>query len=575
LDQNLINLVSQTLTNLLGDKNQPSHNERLAAIQTVVGNLTALIRLDDANRTAPWTAQRIMAAREYLILEPWLKNGAASILCREAAHQIAARLKNPQLVAFIEPLAHWALFEDSGIEKAETLALQKNPALNGATRWAAIYEMIAIGMWRMQSLMPSLVHHEDFRDVKLQIWSMIYGSLPDFITRYAKLHEIEVPLPKADMTRKDPSVIKVGVWSNKIGDFLSSATQVHPWLMTLPEPGLEVFIFSERRRPDAIQNKYREIYKDHFIDCDGLDDAAFLKLVTGLDLDVMIALHPSRKDLLETHRLARCHLDTWADMGIFGMADISVASQGMLVPEFVKTTNRKFIVIPDPPHVYSALPAIELKDRAAPAQFVFGAFNRAAKMNPLIFDIWARVMKECPKAALAVAFLQVDFMTEYILKSELGKRGVDPSRVAILPRVSHPEHLERHNSIDLMLDTAPLGAGMTAVDTFFMGVPLLSLSYDYRPATLHTNNAFFNVLGDVAGASVKSADAYVEYAKACYNKGPRSKAARQQLRDAATRSALFDHDGYMRLIRMVIKAAVENNGAQLTYIKDDPRRKSV
>ncbi|MFX8624530.1 hypothetical protein ABTM07_20735, partial [Acinetobacter baumannii] len=53
-------------------------------------------------------------------------------------------------------------------------------------------------------------------------------------------------------------------------------------------------------------------------------------------------------------------------------------------------------------------------------------------------------------------------------------RGIDPARLVFAPRMPLPEHLARHRSADLFLDTLPYNAHTTASDALWAGLPVLT-----------------------------------------------------------------------------------------------------
>jgi hypothetical protein len=578
LEKSLLIEITNQLRSVLGSEAKPEYRDRLAAVQFIVGNSVGLVNLDDANGSASWSSERIGAARDFLVQTHTMGKLSRQLLCQSQGKLTAKRHGIAAAATYVESLVHWALFEEDDNKRGLQIALS-HTNISGNERWKIISALLLAGYWRLQSVLPGLLDNQDFSASKVEIWSLIVGCYPHFTQTFPHLADLEKRVDDSYnstdfSTRyrpKEKDSVRVAVWSHKLGGFLSSITVVHPWLLKLAEPSLTVYVLSERRTNDDVQKQYRNVFGDHFIDCDGLSDAQFITMVQGLDLDVFMPLHPARPHLLEKHRFARCHFDVWGDLPIYGTPDVTLMSAGMLDSAFIKSTRRKFIVIPDPLHVYSALPPVALKPRLPGSVFCFGAFNRGNKANNQVFDVWARVLKECEKSVLLVAFLQADFFTECVLKLEFAKRGIDPARITVAPRVGHTEHLDRHNLIDLMLDTFPLGAGMTAVDTAFMGVPLLSLSADIRPAALHTNRAFFSHLGSEAGISASTTDDYVNYAIDRYKEGPRSVSQRQNLRARTLQSGLFDDKGYVEIMRRVLKIVSEGARSQVTVVDHDTR----
>jgi predicted O-linked N-acetylglucosamine transferase (SPINDLY family) len=60
------------------------------------------------------------------------------------------------------------------------------------------------------------------------------------------------------------------------------------------------------------------------------------------------------------------------------------------------------------------------------------------------------------------------------LRKEAQARGLDPNRLVFAKRMQLPEHLARHRSADLFIDTLPYNAHTTASDALWAGLPVLT-----------------------------------------------------------------------------------------------------
>lgn len=550
----------------MGPPGTAAYVENVAALQWALGNHAALIGIDDANGTASWAQERTSAAREFLINAPITANTATKVVCGVLGATHAQKFKAPELASYTSALGAWALSPAEDIAQGIDL-VTSHKHIPAKTRWNSVMAMTASGFFRLSLLMPAMLKEPQFSEWHADIWEILYSCLHKFEVVFPAIHEIATPIPGA-MPPRDPNrPIRVAAWSHKFGGFLSSATTVHPWLMNLPEPGLEIYLLSERRTGDPVQQRYREIYGDRFIDCDEMSDDAFVAKARSLDLDVLIMVHLVRNVSVQMQRMARCHFDYHGMHRPYAVPDQTLINLGALDLDFAKSTGRKMISIPDPPFVHTPRPHVELKDRKPGDTFCFGAFNRALKFNSELLDVWARILRECPNSSLMVAFLQVDFFSELVIKGEMSRRGVQPSRVKVLPPAPHAQHLERHNEIDVMLDVFPVGAGMTAIDTFDMGVPLISRAGDYRPCALQTKSVIAMV-GPEAGLYAGDTESYVAYAKARYAEGPRSKARRQALRDALNKTPIYNDQRYTRFMRQALRICADPDAAQITYINE-------
>jgi predicted O-linked N-acetylglucosamine transferase (SPINDLY family) len=105
--------------------------------------------------------------------------------------------------------------------------------------------------------------------------------------------------------------------------------------------------------------------------------------------------------------------------------------------------------------------------------FVFCCFNNSYKIVPRNFDSWMRILKRVDGSVL---WLREDKATASAnLRKEAEARGIAGERVVFAQRMpSIEEHLGRHRSADLFLDTLPFNAHTTADDALWAGLPVLT-----------------------------------------------------------------------------------------------------
>lgn len=103
---------------------------------------------------------------------------------------------------------------------------------------------------------------------------------------------------------------------------------------------------------------------------------------------------------------------------------------------------------------------------------VLCCFNNNYKLNPPLFTIWMRLLREMPGSVLWL--LGDQEITQANLRREAAARGVEPGRLVFAGRIPYARHLGRLGLADLFLDTSPYGAGATASDALRTGVPVLT-----------------------------------------------------------------------------------------------------
>jgi len=166
---------------------------------------------------------------------------------------------------------------------------------------------------------------------------------------------------------------------------------------------------------------------------------------------------------------------------------------------------------------------------------VLCSFNNSYKISPVFFDIWMRLLRSAPASVLWL--LETNGLVKGNLRSEAGKRGVDPARLIFASVVPPAEHLGRHQHADLFLDTLPCNAHTTASDALWAGLPVLTCSGD-------------TFAGRVAGSLLAavgmpelvtgSLEEYEQTASALARDPQRLIALRQKLEEKRDTSSLFD-----------------------------------
>lgn len=103
---------------------------------------------------------------------------------------------------------------------------------------------------------------------------------------------------------------------------------------------------------------------------------------------------------------------------------------------------------------------------------VLASFNQVYKIVPAWFDLWARLLRELPRAVLWQ--LAGSDTAHANLRRELAARGVDPARLVIAPQVVAHEHLARAALADIFVDTFPCNGHTTVSDALWAGLPVVT-----------------------------------------------------------------------------------------------------
>ena len=284
---------------------------------------------------------------------------------------------------------------------------------------------------------------------------------------------------------------------------------------------------------------------DRFIDGRGESDAAIAGLMRQEEIDIAIDLKGFTSDArpaIFSFRTAPVQVNYLGFPGTMG-ADFMdyLIADSVLVPESDEPFYSENIV--RLPHSYQpndrsrAIAAMPGRAQAGLPEgaFVFCCFNNSYKIQPAVFDIWMRLLRDVPGSVLWLLEDNPSFARN--IRREAAARAIAPERLVLAPRAGQGEHLARQRLADLFLDTLPYNAHTTASDALFVGLPLLTClgtSFAGRVAASLLN---------AAGAPelvTKSLEEYERLALVLARDPPRLAALRNELTANRETSALFD-----------------------------------
>ena len=171
----------------------------------------------------------------------------------------------------------------------------------------------------------------------------------------------------------------------------------------------------------------------------------------------------------------------------------------------------------------------------------FGSFNQGAKLSPSTRALWAEILGRVPGSRIAVLDIEGPGADAFV--ADLSRRGVDPARVTIVPRVPPADYFRWFNRVDVALDTTPYSGGTTTCDTLWMGVPIVTLPGS-RPASRSTAS-LLKTVGAGEWIAATPAD-YVRLAVELAARAPAGAEARLALRERMRGSAIMDEPRFAR-----------------------------
>lgn len=286
---------------------------------------------------------------------------------------------------------------------------------------------------------------------------------------------------------------------------------------------------------------------DEWVDIRDVDDASAAELVRSHKIDLLIDLcgHTGEARLalfaLRPAPLQATWLGYWASTGLSAI-DYIIADP-ICVPNdssewFSETVyrlpaTRLCMTAPRAKQPITVTPPPCLRN----GYVTFGSFQRTAKLNADVLALWARLLRESPKARLRI---QANTNSE-TLRNELVKRirnsGLDLSRVDLVPQTAADLYLAAYSEVDIILDTFPFTGGTTTAQALWMGVPTVTLT---GQTMLSLQGASMLTCVGLTDWIAPNEDDYIRIACRFANDPQHLAQLRSELRDRALQSPLFD-----------------------------------
>jgi protein O-GlcNAc transferase len=185
----------------------------------------------------------------------------------------------------------------------------------------------------------------------------------------------------------------------------------------------------------------------------------------------------------------------------------------------------------------NSLPAI---DRG---HITFGSFNNFCKVNDAVVRLWARVLRATDCSRLMM--LAPEGSPRKRVLNLLEYDGVASDRITFVTTRPRQQYLELYREVDIVLDTCPYNGHTTSLDSFWMGVPVVTI-------VCHTvvGRAGLSLLSNLGLPDLiaHSAEEYVHIAANLASDVARLGHLRARLRERMLRSPLMDAPRFARNI---------------------------
>jgi protein O-GlcNAc transferase len=230
---------------------------------------------------------------------------------------------------------------------------------------------------------------------------------------------------------------------------------------------------------DRVTNEYKK-YCDIWENIKIYDDNTVANLINYQKVDILFDLssHTSGNRLqVFAMKPSPIQISWLGYPGSTGMEAIDYfISNEYLIPKIEEEYYSEKIMYLKSIAIFDAnidLPIIEDRKNKT-YELVFGSFNRINKITNETLAIWVRLLKAIEISSLHIHDVNDDNQKDNF-KKYFESNGIDPNRISIFPKMKMYEYLNKHNQIDVCLDTYPYSGSTTTLYSLIMGVPTLSL----------------------------------------------------------------------------------------------------
>jgi predicted O-linked N-acetylglucosamine transferase (SPINDLY family) len=330
----------------------------------------------------------------------------------------------------------------------------------------------------------------------------------------------------------------------------ASAFFLMPLLTGHDHQNFEIFCYAHVTQPDYLTRRMQAL-ADHWRNIAGLDDEAVAAMIHVDEIDILVdlKLHTANNRLLIFARKPAPVQATWLGYpGSTGLSTIDYRlSDSYLDPPGMDESvyTEKTVRLPDSFWCYDPLFACDIPCNAPPAlvngYVTFGCMNNFCKVNDVVLRLWAKVLHTVPASRLLM-LAPVVAARPQVLKV-LEQEGIAPQRVEFAPHQHRRLYLQTYQRIDLGLDTFPYNGHTTTQDSFWMGVPMVTLV-----GQTAVGRAGLSLLSNIGlpELAAHSEGEYVRIASELAGDLPRLSHLRATLRQRMQQSPLMDGGRFAR-----------------------------
>jgi predicted O-linked N-acetylglucosamine transferase (SPINDLY family) len=243
----------------------------------------------------------------------------------------------------------------------------------------------------------------------------------------------------------------------------------------------EIICYADVPAPDE-RTRWFEQHCDLWRNTTDLPDERLARQIREDRIDILVdlALHTGNRLLVFARKPAPVQVTFAGYPGSTGLTAIDYRlSDPYLDPPGTDESvySEKTIRLPHSFWCFDPLDCRDIPVSPLPAEsngfITFGCLNNFCKINPLMLDRWASIMRQTEGSRLILLAKLGRHRQRTI--DYLGGLGIGPDRVEFLPFSSRRNYLRQFQRVDISLDSFPCTGHTTSLDSLWMGVPVVTL----------------------------------------------------------------------------------------------------
>jgi predicted O-linked N-acetylglucosamine transferase (SPINDLY family) len=320
------------------------------------------------------------------------------------------------------------------------------------------------------NLIYSLYFHEAYSP------SAILAEHQEWDRRFALPLEQKSPSYANDSS--PDRALRVGYVSADFRNHVIGANML-PLLRHRDRQSIHVTCYSNVTLPDAVTERFREL-SDDWRQVAGVNDAQVARMIANDKIDILVdlSLHTAGNRLrVFARRPAPVQVTFAGYPGTTGLTAIGYRlTDPHLDPPGASDAfyAEQSIRLPDSFWCYEPT-GIEPEVNDLPAlkngRITFGCLNNVVKAGETCIKLWSKVLKSAPDSSIELLCAPGDHRNAVV-----AGLGISPGRVRFHDYLPRGQYLRLYHGIDISLDTFPYNGHTTSLDSWFMGVPVVSLA---------------------------------------------------------------------------------------------------